>query len=171
MRAIAAENYSAVSTQISSTKQKTAPEQENAVPCFASVFQQTTGQRRVAAAVNQKEATACPVDSVGNSYPAASAGQPADWFDKVTEMICQFLNQPDLKSGEYFYMIAARDHLAQKMREKGISMDKVDMSAFFLEIAKEADAYVENATGEQHHLLQRAQEWLKSGGAAVAATA
>lgn len=170
MKAISPEITPAASTQTSSKKQKSVPEQENAIPKFSSVLQQTTQQRGVVAA-NQQETKGSQVASSGKFYQAASSGQPTDWFDKVTGMISQFLNQPELKSGEYFFMIAARDHLAQKMQEQGISMDNVDMSSFFLEIAKEAEAYVENATGTRPNLQQRAQEWLKSGGASVAATA
>lgn len=170
MKPISPEIASALSTQTASKKQKSVSEQEHATPPFSSVLQQTT-QQRGAVAANQQETKGSQVASPGKSYQAASSGQSTDWFDKVTDMFSQFLNQPDLKSGEYFFMIAARDHLAQEMREQGISMENIDMSSFFLEIAKKAEAYVENATGTRPNLQQRAQEWLKGGGVSVAATA
>ena len=168
MKPISSEIPSAAPAQASSKKQKSVSEQEGASPPFSSVLKQTAQQRGMVAA-SQQETRANKVASSDKPYQAASSGQPTDWFDKVTEMISQFLHQPELKSGEYFFMIAARDHLAQKMREQGISMDNVDMSSFFLEIAKEAEAYVENATGTRPNLEQRAQAWLK-GDVSVAAT-
>ena len=168
MKAISPEIAPAVSTQASSKQQKSVSEQENTTQPFSSVLQQTAQQRGLVSA-SQQETRASQVASSGKSYQAGSSSQSTSWLAKTEEMICQFLNQPDLKSGEYFFMIAARDHLAQKMQEQGISMDNVDMSSFFLEIAKKAEGYVENATGTRPNLEQRAQAWLK-GDVSVAAT-
>ena len=171
MKPISSEIPSAAAAQASLKKQKSVSAQENTTPPFSSVLKQATAQQRGAVPEVQKETRASQVVSLNNSYGMESGeestGIPA--LDKALDMISQFLNQPGLKSGEYFFLSAAAFVRVQKMREQGISMDNVDMSSFFLEIAKEAEAYVENATGTRPNLEQRAQAWLK-GDVSVAAT-
>lgn len=135
------------------------------------VLQQTTARQHGVVAANQQETRGSQAISSGNLYQMGNTDKSTDVLNKALDMISQFLNQPELKSGEYFFLSAAAYVQIQKMREQGISMDNVDMSSFFLAIAKEAEAYVENATGTRPNLQQRAQEWLKGGCVSVAATA
>lgn len=169
MKPISSEIPSAAAAQASSKKQKSVSAQEDTTPPFSSVLQQATVQQRGAVSEVQKETRASHAVSPGNIYGMADTDKSANLLDKAEEMISRFLNQPGLKSGEYFFLSAAAFVQVQKMREQGISMDNVDMSSFFLEIAKEAEAYVENATGTRPNLQQRAQAWLK-GDVSVAAT-